>query len=111
MTYTRIHVHTRIYANDVIWRDPQTADVIWRENYAIWGVTSTFQVMDFEKNGHGKSWKSHGILNGRRCTNPVIEIISASCIVRRGRESIASYAFTSDRTIRLTNCQISTVTY
>jgi hypothetical protein len=26
--------------------------------------------MDFEKNGHGKSWKSHGILNGR-CTNPV----------------------------------------
>jgi hypothetical protein len=27
--------------------------------------------MDFEKNGHGKSWKSHGILNGRRCTNPV----------------------------------------
>jgi hypothetical protein len=28
--------------------------------------------MDFEKNGHGKSWKSHGILNGRRCTNPVI---------------------------------------
>jgi hypothetical protein len=28
--------------------------------------------MDFEKNGHGKSWKSHGILNGRRCTNPDI---------------------------------------
>jgi hypothetical protein len=27
--------------------------------------------MDFEKNGHGKSWKSRGILNGRRCTNPV----------------------------------------
>ena len=20
------------------WRDPQTADVIWRENYAIWGL-------------------------------------------------------------------------
>jgi hypothetical protein len=30
--------------------------------------------MDFEKNGHGKSWKSHGILNGRRCTNPVKRI-------------------------------------
>jgi hypothetical protein len=27
--------------------------------------------MDFEKSGHGKSWKSHGILKGRRCTNPV----------------------------------------
>jgi hypothetical protein len=26
--------------------------------------------MDFEKNGHEKSWKSLGILNGRRCTNP-----------------------------------------
>jgi hypothetical protein len=26
--------------------------------------------MDFEKNGHGKLWKSHGILNGRRRTNP-----------------------------------------
>ena len=31
-----------------------------------------FQVMDFEKNGCGKSWKSHGILNvQRRCMNPV----------------------------------------
>ena len=37
-----------------------------------------FQVMDFEKNGHGKSWKSHGILNGRRCTNPDLNAFSAA---------------------------------
>jgi hypothetical protein len=36
--------------------------------------------MDFEKNGHGKSWKSHGILNGRRCTNPECSI----CIIMLG---------------------------
>ena len=36
-----------------------------------WILKKDFQVMDFEKSGHGKSWKSHGILNGRRCTNPV----------------------------------------
>jgi hypothetical protein len=30
--------------------------------------------MDFEKNGHGKSWKSHGILNGEgvRTMNKVL---------------------------------------
>jgi hypothetical protein len=33
-------------------------------------IDPNFQVMDFEKSGHGKSWKSHGILKGRRCTNP-----------------------------------------
>jgi hypothetical protein len=28
--------------------------------------------MDFENIGHGKSWKSHGILNGRMYTNPAL---------------------------------------
>jgi hypothetical protein len=37
-----------------------------------------FQVMDFEKSGHGKSWKGHGILNERRCTNPVFWLSSTS---------------------------------
>jgi hypothetical protein len=34
----------------------------------------------FWKNGHGKSWKSHGILNGRRCTNPDYTYTGSPCL-------------------------------
>ena len=55
--------------------------------------------MDFENNGHRKSWKSHGILNGRRCTNPVLDIdacdmgIGAVLLQRHGEdEKVIAYA-------------------
>ena len=30
-----------------------------------------YEVMEFLKNGHGKSWESHGILFPDLCGNPV----------------------------------------